>query len=245
MRTPPTQRGTPKQQASQQPAIKNGTPQPKNAPEGLAKAPERIIGDSAALRAVLKKVETVAPTRATVLIQGETGTGKELIALTLHGLSQRKEKALIRINCAAIPSALLESDLFGHEKGSFTGAHARKIGRIQLADEGTLFLDEVGDIPLEMQPKLLRVLQEQEFERVGGLQSHSVNVRLVAATSRDLGQMVRTDSSAAISITVSTSFRFACRRYGNGPKTFLPWLSTLWRNTLTNWADRSKPFHPR
>jgi len=148
-----------------------------------------IIGTSPALQAVLRKVETVAPTNSTVLVQGETGTGKELIALALHGLSQRRDRPLAKINCAAIPSALLESELFGHEKGAFTGAHARKIGRFQMADQGTLFLDEVADIPLEMQPKLLRVLQEQEFERVGGLQSHRVNVRLIAATSRNLSQM--------------------------------------------------------
>jgi formate hydrogenlyase transcriptional activator len=139
---------------------------------------------------VLEKVETVAPTNSSVLIQGETGTGKELIALALHRLSQRSERPLSKINCAAIPSALLESELFGHEKGAFTGAYARKIGRFEMADQGTLFLDEVADIPLEVQPKLLRILQEKEFERVGGLQSHRVNVRLVAATSRDLSRMV-------------------------------------------------------
>jgi formate hydrogenlyase transcriptional activator len=159
-------------------------------PNELVRPGKEIIGESAALRAVLKKVETVAPTNSTVLIQGETGTGKELIALALHRLSQRSNRPLAKINCAAIPSALLESELFGHEKGAFTGAHARKMGRFEMADQGTLFLDEVADIPLEIQPKLLRVLQEKEFERVGGLQSHRVNVRLVAATSRDLSQMV-------------------------------------------------------
>jgi formate hydrogenlyase transcriptional activator len=150
---------------------------------------KEIIGRGPALQAVLRRIEMVAPTNATVLIEGETGTGKEIIAFALHKMSQRSERPLTKINCAAIPATLLESDLFGHERGAFTGAHARKLGRFEMAHQGTLFLDEVGDIPLEIQPKLLRVLQEQEFERVGGLQSHRVNVRLLAATSRDLAQM--------------------------------------------------------
>jgi formate hydrogenlyase transcriptional activator len=149
-----------------------------------------IIGESPALRTVLKQIQIVAPTCATVLIQGETGTGKELVAQALHTLSLRRERALIKVNCAAIPSGLLESELFGHEKGAFTGAIARKMGRFELADQSTIFLDEVADIPPELQPKLLRVLQEQEFERLGSSQTHEINVRIVAATSRDLSYMV-------------------------------------------------------
>ncbi len=148
-----------------------------------------IVGESGALRRVLKEVETVAPTGSTVLIRGETGTGKELIARALHELSPRRGRTFVKLNCAAIPTGLLESELFGHEKGAFTGAISQKIGRFELAHEGTLFLDEVGDIPPELQPKLLRVLQEQEFERLGSTKTIRVNVRLVAATNRDLGQM--------------------------------------------------------
>ncbi len=149
-----------------------------------------VVGESAALRRVLKEVETVAPTGSTVLIRGETGTGKELIARALHELSPRKGRTFVKLNCAAIPTGLLESELFGHEKGAFTGAVAQKMGRFELADQGTLFLDEVGDIPPELQPKLLRVLQEQEFERLGGTRTLKVDVRLVAATHRDLAKMV-------------------------------------------------------
>jgi formate hydrogenlyase transcriptional activator len=151
---------------------------------------EEIVGESAALKAVLKQVETVAPTNSTVLILGETGTGKELIARAIHNLSSRSEQPFVKVNCAAIPLGLLESELFGHERGAFTGAIAQKIGRFELAHKGTLFLDEVGDIPLELQPKLLRVLQEQEFERLGSPKTIRVDVRLVAATSRDLSQMI-------------------------------------------------------
>ena len=141
-----------------------------------------IVGESAALRRVLKQVETVAPTDSTVLIRGETGTGKELIARALHELSPRRDRTFVKLNCAAIPTGLLESELFGHEKGAFTGAISQKVGRFELAHQGTLFLDEVGDIPPELQPKLLRVLQEQEFERLGGTKTIKVDVRLVAAT---------------------------------------------------------------
>jgi formate hydrogenlyase transcriptional activator len=151
---------------------------------------EQIIGSSPALESVLEQVERVAPTDSTVLIQGETGTGKELIAHAIHNISTRCGRSFIRLNCAAIPLDLLESELFGHEKGAFTGAIAQKIGRFELADKGTLFLDEVGDIPLSLQPKLLRVLQEQEFERLGSAHTHKVDVRLVAATHRDLTEMV-------------------------------------------------------
>ena len=151
---------------------------------------ERIIGNSTALESVLEQVEQVAPTDSTVLIEGETGTGKELIAHAIHNASQRCGRAFIKVNCAAIPLDLLESELFGHEKGAFTGAIAQKIGRFEMADKGTLFLDEVGDIPPALQPKLLRVLQEQEFERLGSGRTHKVDVRLVAATNRNLLKMV-------------------------------------------------------
>jgi len=150
---------------------------------------EQVIGNSPALEAVLEQVERVAPTDSTVLIQGETGTGKELIARAIHNISSRFGRAFVRLNCAAIPLDLLESELFGHERGAFTGAIAQKIGRFELADKGTLFLDEVGDIPPALQPKLLRVLQEQEFERLGSTRTHHVDVRLVAATNRDLTEM--------------------------------------------------------
>ena len=152
---------------------------------------EQIIGNSPALEAVLEQVERVAPTQSTVLIQGETGTGKELIARAIHNLSARCGRPFIKLNCAAIPFDLLESELFGHERGAFTGAIAQKIGRFELADKGTLFLDEVGDIPPALQPKLLRVLQEQEFERLGSTRTHQVDVRLVAATNRNLVDMTK------------------------------------------------------
>ncbi len=150
----------------------------------------QIIGNSTTLKRVLKQVETVAPTDSTVLIVGETGTGKELIARAIHDLSPRRQRTLVKLNCAAIPAGLLESELFGHERGAFTGAMAQRVGRFELADGGTLFLDEIGEIPLELQPKLLRVLQEQEFERLGGNRTQRVNARLVVATNADLSQMV-------------------------------------------------------
>ena len=158
--------------------------------DSYARRFEQIIGNSPALEAVLEQVERVASTGSTVLIQGETGTGKELIAHAIHNISSRCGRSFVRLNCAAIPLDLLESELFGHEKGAFTGAIAQKIGRFELADKGTLFLDEVGDIPAALQPKLLRVLQEQEFERLGSGRTHKVDVRLVAATHRDLNDMV-------------------------------------------------------
>jgi len=149
-----------------------------------------IIGESPSLRHVLEQVEIVAPTDATVIVLGETGTGKELVARAIHDASGRSQRPFIKLNCAAIPSTLLESELFGHERGAFTGAVAQRIGRFELADGGTLFLDEVGEIPLELQPKLLRVLQEHEFERVGGTHTFKVDVRIIAATNRDLRGMV-------------------------------------------------------
>ena len=160
-----------------------------NQDEGVRKF-DQIIGKSSALEAVLEKIERVAPTASTVLILGETGTGKELIAKAIHNISPRYDHSFVRVNCAAIPLDLLESELFGHERGAFTGAISQKIGRFDLADKGTIFLDEVGDIPLPLQPKLLRVLQEQEFERLGSARTHHVDVRILAATHRNLEYMV-------------------------------------------------------
>jgi formate hydrogenlyase transcriptional activator len=161
--------------------------QEKDAPKQLF---EGIVGRSAPLQRALRELEVVAPTDSGVLILGETGTGKELIAKAIHNLSARRDRPFIKLNCAAIPSGLLESELFGHERGAFTGAIMRKAGRFEVADKGTLFLDEVGDIPLELQPKLLRVLQEREFERLGSTHTQKVDVRVVAATHRNLKQMV-------------------------------------------------------
>jgi formate hydrogenlyase transcriptional activator len=152
---------------------------------------EDIVGKSQALREVLEQVAIVAPTDSTVLLHGETGTGKELIARAIHNLSSRRERAYVRMNCAAIPSGLLESELFGHERGAFTGALMQRKGRFEMADRGSLFLDEIGDISLELQPKLLRAIQEQEFERLGSSRTIQVNVRLIAATHRDLGAMIK------------------------------------------------------
>jgi formate hydrogenlyase transcriptional activator len=151
---------------------------------------EEIIGQSSVLEDTLRKAKTVAPSDATVLILGETGTGKELLARAIHRMSPRKDASFIKLNCAAIPTGLLESELFGHEKGAFTGAISQKIGRLELADKGTLLLDEVGDIPMELQPKLLRVLQDREFERLGSTRTIKVNIRLLAATNRDLAARV-------------------------------------------------------
>src|ERR1700704_4434871 len=151
---------------------------------------EGIVGQSSALRQVLQLVETVATSGSTVLLLGETGTGKELIARAIHDRSRRKDRTLVKLNCAAIPTGLLESELFGHERGAFTGAISQKIGRLELADQGTLFLDEVGDIPSEIQPKLLAALQEREFEGLVSTQTKKKNVRLVAATNRDLEKMI-------------------------------------------------------
>src|SRR5579875_2316621 len=151
-----------------------------------------LIGSCRKFRAVLTEVQRVAPVDSAVLIQGETGTGKEVIARAIHEASPRRNKRFVSLNCAAIPAALLESELFGHERGAFTGAVAQTVGRFQAADRGTLFLDEIGDLPLELQPKLLRALQEGEFERLGSGQTIQVNVRVVAATNQDLAQLVST-----------------------------------------------------
>src|ERR1700684_1337916 len=168
-----------------------------NAPErftpnraSLGSGEQEIIAESRKLREVLSQAEMVAATDCTVLVQGETGTGKELIAGLIHNHSPRRQHALIKLNCAAIPLGLLESELFGHERGAFTGAMAQRLGRFELAGKGTLFLDEVGDMPMELQSKLLRVLQEREFERLGGTRTIQTNVRLIAATHRNLAQMV-------------------------------------------------------
>jgi DNA-binding NtrC family response regulator len=175
-------------------AIEQGVARDRRRRQERADVPHRdfeeIVGKSAALRAVLKQVEIVAPTESTVLILGETGTGKELIARAIHNVSSRSNRPFVKLNCAAIPAGLLESELFGHEKGAFTGAVAQKIGRFELAHQGTLFLDEIGDTPLELQPKLLRVLQEHEFERLGSTRTQRADVRLVAATNRNLAELV-------------------------------------------------------
>jgi formate hydrogenlyase transcriptional activator len=162
---------------------------------------EQIVGNSSVLKHVLELVNTVAPSDSTVLLLGETGTGKELIARAIHDRSRRKDRTLVKMNCAAIPTGLLESELFGHEKGAFTGAISQKAGRLELADQSTLFLDEVGDIPTEIQPKLLRALQEREFERLGSTHTRSVNIRLIAATNRDLEKMIAEGNSVVIFIT--------------------------------------------
>src|ERR1700680_4029772 len=151
---------------------------------------DEIVGNSAPVRWLLNQVETVASTESTVLIYGETGTGKELVARALHNLSPRRSNAFVKLNCAAIPAGLLESELFGHEKGAFTGAIAQRIGRFELANRGSIFLDEIGDVPLELQPKLLRVLQEREFERLGNTRTLRTEARLIAATNCDLAAMV-------------------------------------------------------
>jgi formate hydrogenlyase transcriptional activator len=176
--------------ASAHVALHRSEPRGSGSPKIISNSFAQIIGKSRALETALEQVERVATTDATVLIEGETGTGKELIARAIHNLSSRCGRAFIKLNCASIPLDLLESELFGHERGAFTGAIAQKIGRFEMADKGTLFLDEVGDIPPALQPKLLRVLQEQEFERLGSTRTHHVDVRLVAATNRDLAEMV-------------------------------------------------------
>ena len=199
---------------------------------------EGIVGQSSGLRHVLNLVETVAPSDSTVLLLGETGTGKELIARAIHDRSKRRDRTFVKLNCAAIPTGLLESELFGHERGAFTGAITQKIGRLELADQGSLFLDEVGDIPIEIQPKLLRALQEREFERLGSTYTKKVNLRLVAATNRDLEKMIhqrefREDlyyrlSVITIRVKGLTIYRYSC--------------ATLRRNTVAKWRSALNRF---
>ena len=179
-----------------------------------------MIGESPSLWKIVKDMQIVAPTDATVLIQGETGTGKELVARGIHELSGRSKRPFVMVNCAAIPDTLLESELFGHEKGAFTGAFAQKIGRFELAHQGTLFLDEIGEIPLELQPKLLRALQEQEFERLGGNRTTHVDVRIIAATNRNLRQMVDEGKFRGDLYYRLHVFPLACRPCASGAKTF-------------------------
>ena len=197
---------------------------------------EDVIGQSPVLKEVLRKAQIVAPTDSTVLLLGETGTGKELIARSLHALSTRKDRTFVKLNCAAVPSGLLESELFGHEKGAFTGAISQKVGRIELADKGTLFLDEIGEMPLELQPKLLRVLQDREFERLGGIRTLRVNVRIVSATNRDLRQDVDDRKFREDLFYRLTSSPLNCPRYATVRKIFPCWSVILWTSTRPRWA---------
>ena len=201
-----------------------------------------IIGDSPALNNVLDQALIVASSEATVLVLGETGTGKELIARAIHSMSRRKNGSFIKVNCAAIPTGLLESELFGHEKGAFTGAVTQKVGRMELADGGTLFLDEVGEIPIELQPKLLRILQDQEFERLGSNRTIKVNVRLVAATNRDLAKGMAEISFAVIFSTVSACSPSAYHLCASAAKTFPRWSVTLFVSSRLAWTAISNPF---
>lgn len=171
-------------------SVRSPTRSSRDEQDGKDREFSQIVGSSPALESALAEVERVAPTDSTVLVLGETGTGKELVARAIHNISPRCGRPFVKLNCAAIPFDLLESELFGHEVGAFTGAVTQRVGRFEMADTGTLFLDEIGDLPLALQPKLLRVLQEQEFERLGSGRTHHINIRLVAATHRDLGQMV-------------------------------------------------------
>jgi formate hydrogenlyase transcriptional activator len=214
---------------------------------------EHIIGSSPALKQVLELVETVASSDSTVLLLGDTGTGKELVARAIHDHSQRKERTFVKLNCAAIPTGLLESELFGHEKGAFTGAISQKIGRLELADQGTLFLDEVGDIPTEIQPKLLRALQEREFERLGSTHTKRVNVRLVAATNRDLEKMIaarefRSDLYYRLNVfpiripplrerkeDIPLLVRFFVQKFATRMKKHIETIPATAMKTLTNW----------
>jgi formate hydrogenlyase transcriptional activator len=215
---------------------------------------EEIVGESAALKHVLNEARTVAPSDATVLILGETGTGKELIARAIHRMSSRNNASFIKLNCAAIPTGLLESELFGHEKGAFTGAVRQKIGRLELADKGTLFLDEVGEIPLEMQPKLLRVLQDHEFERLGSTHTIRVNIRLIAATNRDLAKSIasrefRSDLYYRLSVfpirmpelrerkrDIPLLVRYFVQDFARRMKKRIETIPTETMNTLVNWT---------
>jgi DNA-binding NtrC family response regulator len=190
--------------------------------EASSKTLPPIVGESAAIRSVRADVERVAATDATVLLEGESGTGKELFARAIHELSARRAGAFVAINCAAIPETLLESELFGHERGSFTGASARRMGKFELADGGSIFLDEIGELSPVTQGKLLRVLQERSFHRVGGTIPIQVDVRIIAASNRPLEKMVAQDSSGTISSTGCASFRSACPPCASGPRTSSP-----------------------
>ena len=178
------------------------------------------------MRALFQLIETVAPTPATILISGETGTGKEMVARAIHQTSPRHRERFVAINCSAIPETLLDAELFGHVRGAFTGAVAMRQGRLEQADKGTLFLDEVGTMPMALQMKMLRVLQEREFERIGDTRTIKVDVRIVAATNADLLKMVKEGRSARISTIASTSLPCSCRRCASGPTTFRCWCST-------------------
>ena len=187
---------------------------------------EQIVGTSAPLQMVLARISKVAPTDSSVLITGETGTGKELVARAIHRRSRRSSRAFVSVNCAAIPRDLIASELFGHEKGAFTGATQRRLGRFELAEGGTIFLDEIGELPAETQIALLRVLQEHEFERVGGTGSIRTDVRVIAATNRDLEAAIAAGVFGATCFTGSTFFRLRCLLCGNEEKTFPCWSST-------------------
>ena len=206
---------------------------------------EEIVGDSPAIKQVLDQVSTVAASNATVLILGETGTGKELVARAIHRMSHRKNAPFIKLNCAAIPTGLLESELFGHERGAFTGAISQKVGRMEMADGGTLFLDEIGEISMELQPKLLRVLQDQEFERLGSNRTIKVNLRLVAATNRDLAKGILEREFAAIFITGLTYFLSRCPRCAIGARTFRCWFATSSASLPRAWSAISRRFPKR
>lgn len=214
-------------------------------PDCDARRFEQVIGESAALEAVFEEVECVAPTDSTVLIQGETGTGKELIARAIHNVSTRCGRSFIKLNCAAIPLDLLESELFGHEKGAFTGAIAQRIGRFEMADKGTAFLDEVGDIPPVLQPKLLRVLQEQEFERLGSTHTRQVDVRLVAATNRDLMDMT-TQGEFRLDLYYRLNvFPIRMPPLRERREDIRCWWNTSWESTRAAWVSGSELFRQR
>ena len=197
-----------------------------------------LLGQSAAFRRVLEQAEQVATTAATVLLLGETGTGKELVATHIHELSARHDRAMVRVNCAAIPATLVESELFGREKGAFTGAVSRQIGRFELANHSTIFLDEIGDLPAEVQVKLLRVLEERQIERLGQSARHSVDVRIIAATHRDLEERIAAAPFARTCSIGSMSFLFTYRRCANASKTFPSWCGTSSSSTAKAFGKR-------